>query len=183
MERLGKLLPKPLVLSCRIDRCFVIQQGQGREREMSDELKPCPCGQTPESLGLADNGAKWAYAYGDCCSEWHIEFRTQYHELDTDACMELAIEAWNESSRSAALAAEKEAHGQTFERLVNVGNVAEQVVQVLRAVEWVDDGPMVQYCTRCRCAQHYGHTRNCPVGNVLAAYDEFRTTAKPVEAE
>jgi hypothetical protein len=134
---------------------------------MSNELKPCPCGKTPESLGLADNGAKWAYAYGDCCSEWHIEFRTQYHELDTDACMELAIVAWNESSRSvdlqAALAAEKEAHGRTFERLVNVGNVAEQMAILLRSWNLVDKP----------------HEK---ADTLLAAYDEFRTAAKPEEA-
>lgn len=66
-------------------------------------LKPCPCGKTPASLFIADNGSKWAYVCGDCCNEWHIEFRTQYHRIETDECMALAIEAWNMAERSSLL--------------------------------------------------------------------------------
>lgn len=62
-------------------------------------LKPCPCGKTPNSLLLADNGVKWAYVFGDCCNEWNIEFRTMYNPIDSEACMELAIEAWNSATR------------------------------------------------------------------------------------
>lgn len=65
-------------------------------------LKPCPCGATPAELYIADGrqGGKWAYAYGDCCGIWEIEFRTDYHELDTDKCMENAIDAWNCAPRN-----------------------------------------------------------------------------------
>jgi hypothetical protein len=63
------------------------------------ELKPCPCGKTPSSLLLIDNGAKWAYATGDCCNEWHIEFRTMYNNLESDECMALAFYAWNSARR------------------------------------------------------------------------------------
>ena len=65
------------------------------------ELKQCPCGTTPSQLFISDigQGGKWASASGDCCGEWNIEFRTQYHNLNSDECMKLAIEAWNEATR------------------------------------------------------------------------------------
>lgn len=66
-------------------------------------LKPCPCGQIPKSVSIADNGSKWAYVSGDCCGEWSVEFRTQYHRIDTDKCMALAVEAWNAAGRSSLL--------------------------------------------------------------------------------
>lgn len=68
---------------------------------MTTKLKPCPCGQVPEKLaiGEAGQGSKWALAYGDCCNEWMIEFRTRYEPLDSEACMQFAIEAWNNSPR------------------------------------------------------------------------------------
>jgi hypothetical protein len=64
-----------------------------------EKLKSCPCGETPKSLLLVDNGAKWAYATGDCCNEWHVEFRTGYNKLESSECMALAIEAWNLATR------------------------------------------------------------------------------------
>ena len=67
------------------------------------KLKPCPCGKTPETLHIADNGSKWAYVSGNCCNGWSIEFRTQYNRIETDECMALAIEAWNEAERSSLL--------------------------------------------------------------------------------
>lgn len=66
-------------------------------------LKPCPCGKTPESLHIADNGSKWAYVSGNCCNGWSVEFRTQYHRIETDECMVLAIKAWNEGERRSLL--------------------------------------------------------------------------------
>ncbi len=70
---------------------------------MATQLKSCPCGQTPKKLFISENGSKWAYACGDCCNEWHIEFRTFYKPIDSDECMKLAIEAWNITSRGTAL--------------------------------------------------------------------------------
>ena len=66
-------------------------------------LMPCPCGKHPTELVIVDagQGGKWAYVYGDCCSKWNIEFRTQYHPLDSNECMALALEAWNEAPRRA----------------------------------------------------------------------------------
>ena len=66
-------------------------------------LKPCPCGKTPDSLHIADNGSKWAYVSGNCCNGWHIEFRTQYHRIESDECAALAVEAWNLAERSSLL--------------------------------------------------------------------------------
>ena len=63
------------------------------------KLKSCPCGETPKSLLLVDNGVKWAYATGNCCNEWHVEFRTGYNKLESDECMALAVEAWNLATR------------------------------------------------------------------------------------
>lgn len=66
------------------------------------ELKPCPCGETPTSLTICDagQGGKWAFVYGDCCCEWHVEFRTQYLSLGSDECMELGIKEWNNAPRA-----------------------------------------------------------------------------------
>ncbi len=65
-----------------------------------ENLKPCPCGETPTTLIIIDSGsAKWAYVCGDCCGEWNIEFRTQYFPLATEECMALAKKAWNRVPR------------------------------------------------------------------------------------
>ncbi len=66
-----------------------------------DKLKPCPCGKIPSALSIVDagQGGKWANVMGDCCSEWMIEFRTSYYALDSNDCMKLATEAWNDSPR------------------------------------------------------------------------------------
>lgn len=61
-------------------------------------LAVCPCGRVPQSLYISD-GVKWAFVSPSCCSEWHIEFRTQYNKADTKECMDLAIEAWNSAPR------------------------------------------------------------------------------------
>ena len=65
------------------------------------KLKQCPCGKLPARLNILDanQGGKWAIASGDCCAEWLIEFRTGYEALESDACMDLAVEAWNDAPR------------------------------------------------------------------------------------
>lgn len=65
-------------------------------------LKPCPCGKIPDILLISDNGVKWAYVFGDCCNEWHVEFRTAYNSIESDECMVLAVEAWNLAKRNTA---------------------------------------------------------------------------------
>lgn len=74
-----------------------------RHRVVSEQpqLQPCPCGEVPDRLDIISHGsAKWAWVYGACCSEWHIEFRTNYHPLESDECAELAEQAWNDSPRA-----------------------------------------------------------------------------------
>ena len=63
-------------------------------------LKPCPCGQIPDQIGVMDgHSVKHAFAYGTCCGEWYIEFRTDYKRADTPECMALAVAAWNGTPR------------------------------------------------------------------------------------
>jgi len=63
-------------------------------------LKPCPCGKTPTKLLISQSETtKYAYIYGNCCTEWIIEFRTKYYKLDSPECMELAIAEWNNAPR------------------------------------------------------------------------------------
>ena len=66
-------------------------------------LAACPCGNTPNELGIMDanQGGKWAYVVPACCSEWLIEFRTNYEALDSAECKFLAREAWNAAPRAA----------------------------------------------------------------------------------
>lgn len=68
-------------------------------------LKRCPCGQGPGQLVVVPSvsGSKWAYVYGACCAEWEIEFRIKNLELESDECMESAVEAWNAAPRAAGL--------------------------------------------------------------------------------
>ena len=67
---------------------------------MSAELKPCPCGKTPTRLCIEEGySCKYAWASGDCCGEWSVEFRTGYHNADSDECYALAVEAWNRKPR------------------------------------------------------------------------------------
>jgi hypothetical protein len=65
-------------------------------------IAPCPCGKIPIELYITDanQGSKWAYVNGDCCGEWMIEFRTNYYNLDSPECRELALEAWNTAPRN-----------------------------------------------------------------------------------
>ncbi len=62
------------------------------------ELRPCPCGVTPNNLHIYLDGGKWAWVYGTCCAEWSIEFRTNYS--DGEELQKLARDAWNEAPRS-----------------------------------------------------------------------------------
>lgn len=70
-------------------------------KQILKDVKPCPCGQTPKELFITNvnSGTKYAYVYGSCCSQWEVEFRTEYRDADSDECMQLAIEAWNEAPR------------------------------------------------------------------------------------
>ena len=64
-------------------------------------LNPCPCGNVPARLDIVDSGQgpKYSLAVGDCCGEWHIEFRSDFSKFDSPECMALAREAWNAAPR------------------------------------------------------------------------------------
>ena len=63
-------------------------------------LAPCPCGKVPERLIIVPNdGYKHAFAVGECCGDWHIEFRTNYEKFDSPECMAFAQAAWNDAPR------------------------------------------------------------------------------------
>lgn len=70
-------------------------------------LNPCPCGETPKTLfvvcseGISNDTPKYAYVYGGCCSEWHIEFRNDYAVLGSSESEAKAEAAWNSAPRSA----------------------------------------------------------------------------------
>lgn len=67
---------------------------------MTVELKRCPCGEVPKKvLPECTGSAKYMLAVPSCCSEWMIEFRANYHDIDSEACQALAVEAWNNASR------------------------------------------------------------------------------------
>ena len=72
-----------------------------KQKLLDKQIKPCPCGAIPKELLLydANQGSKYAFVQGDCCGEWMIEFRSNYLDLESDECKELALLAWNGSSR------------------------------------------------------------------------------------
>ena len=50
-----------------------------------NDLKPCPCGKTPERLIVhAEHSCpKWAWVTGSCCDGWGLEFRNDYAWQDS----------------------------------------------------------------------------------------------------
>jgi len=64
------------------------------------KLETCPCGDTPNSLIIAEGKSlRYAFVYGDCCNEWFIEFKTYNHTPESDESMVNAITAWNNAMR------------------------------------------------------------------------------------
>ena len=66
---------------------------------MMTVLNKCPCGEVPTDIHIRGQDAKWAFASGNCCNDWLIEFRTKYCSIDSNECKELAIVAWNKVPR------------------------------------------------------------------------------------
>ena len=66
------------------------------------ELRECPCGRPIDDIIITENGlgGKWAWVSGNCCGEWSIEFRTNYLNINSDECRQLAVAAWNYAPRS-----------------------------------------------------------------------------------
>jgi hypothetical protein len=62
------------------------------------ELKQCPCGKTPTTLGINETqGGKWMDITPDCCGEWTVEGRTSYKVGGKRYA--IAVQIWNESPR------------------------------------------------------------------------------------
>ena len=128
---------------------------------MSD-LKPCPCGQTPTELCLYDiaQGWKWVLASGNCCGEWHIEFRGNYSDPNDPEpeLMELAIESWNEIRRK-EIPVNIETWANTISTQVNetqqlINTLQESLGIQLCDHEWVDCTNEViksgEFCIKCK---------------------------------
>jgi len=66
-----------------------------------NELKKCPCGETPNKLYITKHGysTKHAYVYGSCCGCWVTEFRLNYYDLDSSEALEIATKEWNRTLR------------------------------------------------------------------------------------
>lgn len=60
-----------------------------------------PCGQVPTFLHIdSDHDCpKWARCAGNCCSEWWLEYRNNYNDIDSCEAATLAEKAWNEAPR------------------------------------------------------------------------------------
>ena len=71
---------------------------------MSGENPParCPCGQIPSRILGGETLVKWAYAYGDCCGEWSVEYRQEWARSQEEAD-KLAREAWDAAARAPEL--------------------------------------------------------------------------------
>lgn len=117
------------------------------------ELKPCPCGKTPERLYIVDigQGSKWANVMGNCCNEWMVEFRAHYKRLSSEECMKLAIEGWNEAHRDtreqaaaqAQLEKDKHSYNLNMERMHDRCAELEEEVEAAQAKI---DALMLEYC-------------------------------------
>ena len=70
------------------------------------ELKPCPCGLTPDSLSIQSGDTfRWKIISGTCCQEWWIEARINDSDPHLD---EMAIDAWNSAPRSTGLTTDQQ---------------------------------------------------------------------------
>ena len=66
------------------------------------ELKPCPCGKTPEKLSICEGSTyRWRIVMGDCCGEWTIEagVRDLYGDDDEQKLYDRCAQAWNAAPR------------------------------------------------------------------------------------
>ncbi len=92
------------------------------------EVKPCPCGRTPDTLYIqpqTDHPSKWGRVFGSCCSEWEIEFRLQYTDPNSEEGQALALEAWNMAARGKLIYSEAELH----KRICEAGFAYDEALQ------------------------------------------------------
>lgn len=69
---------------------------------MSEQLKPCPCGEVPTRLYTSECGVYGAMtAHGDCCGDWSVgPFDSQGLYGGDVRLKALAVQAWNSAPRS-----------------------------------------------------------------------------------
>ena len=69
---------------------------------MSDPLLTCPCGEIPKRLCIEGDGdrPKWAMVSGICCGYWWVEFRNDWHPLDSEESLRRATKAWTDAPRA-----------------------------------------------------------------------------------
>ena len=68
------------------------------------ELLPCPCGETPTTLNIAEGWSfRWRIISGNCCGEWEHECRvpTIGENATEEGQLAACIKAWNDLPRAA----------------------------------------------------------------------------------
>lgn len=74
-----------------------------------NNLKPCPCGQTPTELCIEQGSTyRWRYVSGGCCGFWNIEVKVNYGWLyaknlganDEEEVKKICTSAWNNAPRA-----------------------------------------------------------------------------------
>ena len=63
------------------------------------EFASCPCGEIPERLFVTEQCGHQALVGGNCCGDWHVEFRTKYQAIGSPELTVLALAAWNAAPR------------------------------------------------------------------------------------
>lgn len=67
---------------------------------MASELKPCPCGETPNRLLTSKSpSGRVGYASASCCTWWQVSFGAYGIDLWSDDFKEIAQIAWNSAPR------------------------------------------------------------------------------------
>lgn len=68
--------------------------------DATNALLPCPCGKTPTALVIVQHGdSKHAHCAGNCCGEWEVEFRTNFHHPTSAEAKRRAVSRWNDAHR------------------------------------------------------------------------------------
>jgi len=69
-----------------------------RGTTMSNELKKCPCGKTPDDLFILEGETfRWRKISGNCCDYWTVEARI--NGKTEDETKQQCVEAWNDAPR------------------------------------------------------------------------------------
>jgi len=66
-----------------------------------NNLKPCPCGEVPESLSFcaSEEGPEYGVVAPSCCDEWSINYRVEFFSYDSEQGKAAGTSAWNDAPR------------------------------------------------------------------------------------